>query len=285
MGMLLEADPLPAINQEPTGGAKIGEFNRIEDKHVVRTEFLEQILATLNQEMLPSYFHNETKFTLIESLYFDSSNLDFFKHHFSGMESRHKLRSRRYAPNGVWSNSPALLELKTKKAGSCFKTRFSIPSKAFDRLISAEEIVLNQELVKLNENVEMAALLRRVEKVNELTQKYHLRPNVSVTYHRYAFEKDDFRVTVDTNIKVNILKPLKREEALAVKGTDFWEKALKIINKYDAEANFVLETKHQGVIPAWMLQLMDEVGVKKTSFSKYCWGIAKEVELKSSLLQ
>lgn len=262
-----------------------GEFNRIEDKHVVEISQLEKVLAVLNEKMKPSYLDNGTVYTLIESLYFDSSNLDFFKHHFSGMESRHKLRSRRYAPNGVWNNAPALLELKTKKNGVCLKTRFKVPAPDFENLISAEAITLSQELMKLNNKVEMAALIRRVEQVNELTQRYHLRPNVSVTYHRYAFEDGEFRVTIDTNIQVKILKSMSAADAYEIMNSEVWPKAEKVIKRYNGVGKFVLETKHQGTIPEWFNQLVEESGIKKSSFSKYCWGIAKEVESKANILQ
>ncbi|MFN8370726.1 MAG: VTC domain-containing protein [Bacteriovoracaceae bacterium] len=90
-----------------------GEFNRIEDKYLVKMDDLNTVLKSLYTHMDPSYLDDVTQFTLIESLYFDSDNLDFYKHHFMDLTKRYKLRTRRYAPNGIWSTEASASRIKS----------------------------------------------------------------------------------------------------------------------------------------------------------------------------
>ena len=137
--------------------------------------------------------------------------------------------------------------------------------------------MLFRSLLALNKDLRGELLRRRAEKVNDLQCKYSLTPSVSVVYRRYAFECDDLRITVDSNIEVDVLQKISREKALLLSSLPLWQKAHGLIEKYDPSKHCVLEVKHQGVIPEWANQLIKDLGTKKTSFSKYCWGIAREV--------
>ncbi|MBT3984102.1 MAG: polyphosphate polymerase domain-containing protein [Bacteriovoracaceae bacterium] len=274
----------PNIAPDQSIGNSTGEFRRIEDKHLVDAPLLGEVLTVISQYMDASYLDDDTDYTLIESLYFDSDNLDFFRHHFMGLDTRYKIRARRYAPNGKWSEGPVLLELKRKKDGECKKSRFMLPKKDFEALLEGKTLNFTKEICELNESMESGALLRRVNKINELILKYELKPSVRVRYHRNAFERDGFRATVDSNIEVKILKDVDTELAAELKGLDIWTKAEKVLRKYQHGKKFVLELKHQGTIPAWANDLLlNELGIKKTGFSKYCWGLANEVKEKARL--
>ena len=253
------------------------EFNRIEDKYVVNAQVYHQVMKRLHDHMEPSYLDNGTVFTLIESLYFDSPEFDFFRHHYEDKEVRHKIRVRRYAPNGIWSQSPVLLELKSKKGEVTQKTRFRLHVRDFNRLANGQEIQLSATLLELNKNLSNQSLISRIHQVNALIVQYRLRPSVAVTYKRFAFEKDDLRVTVDQDVTVDIRQNLTNDGKQFIDQLDIWPKAQKVIKKYRPEENFILEVKHQGHISQWLQDLLSQCEIKKTSFSKYCWSIAREV--------
>ena len=270
-----ESDVISAVSEVKSKVAE--EFNRIEDKYVVNAHAYDQVMKRLHDHMEPSYLDNGTVFTLIESLYFDSPEFDFFRHHYEDKEVRHKIRVRKYAPNGIWSQSPVLLELKSKRGEVTQKTRFRLHVRDFNRLANGQEIQLSATLLELNKNLPTQSLISRIHQVNALIVKYRLRPSVAVTYKRFAFEKDDLRVTVDQDVTVEIRQNLTNDGQLSIDQLDIWPKAQKVIKKYQPGENFILEVKHQGHVSQWLEDLLSQCEIKKTSFSKYCWSIARAV--------
>ncbi len=262
-----------------------GEFTRIEDKYLIRKEDLHLVLKLLYSQMEPKYLDNTTQYTLIESIYFDSDNLDFYQHHFSNMESRNKLRVRRYAPNGIWSNGPVQIELKVKKLGLCKKRRFQISQNTLKDINEGKLIEVNKELILLNLNMKEDVLEKRVRKVNKLITKYAVKGSMGITYHRLAFEKDNFRATVDSNLEFVQKKALPDSLTNTICNSALWPSAMKLLGKYQHDAFAVLELKHDGSIPAWMVSFLESSAIKKTSFSKYGWSWTDVINKKNELLK
>ncbi len=261
-----------------------GEFLRIEDKYLVEESLLPKILDELNQKMDPSYLDSDTQFTMIESLYFDSSNLDFFRHHFAKMPTRYKLRVRRYGPDGVWNNDSCLLELKRKSGGKCKKVRFKISATDLDNLKQGLALQDFQALYQINTETQESEILERFNLVNQLILEYQLRPVRAIRYKRFAFEKNDFRATID--MKIHQIEYIKLDQPFSdsIKAEEkTWTKVSNIIKKYGAGDKFILELKHKGVIPEWTSQMLEKNQIKQSSFSKYCYFTAIHLKRLSSL--
>lgn len=281
----IDQNPYTLLNETPSNPLNIrpGEFQRFEDKFLIYSTDKNKLLETLYSNMSLSYLRKDTQFTLIDSLYFDSPQLDFFQHHFLPMETRFKMRVRWYAPNGIWNRDEIHLELKSKKQGKSKKARFTISPLILKKISSGEIISISSELRSINPNLEEKTLQKRVTKINDLITEYSLRPIISIKYHRLAFEQQNFRVTVDQQLSGQeclYLTPRFIHDLQEKK--EVWEKANLFWEKFGPNQHLIMELKHQGNIPEWMVDLIRELNADKTSFSKYCWMIiAKMMELPS----
>lgn len=249
-----------------------GEFQRIEDKYLLPSTLKNLVLEKLYKNMEPSYLHKDTTFTLIESIYFDSAQFEFFFHHFLPVETRYKMRIRRYAPNGIWSEGPVLLELKRKRNGESKKSRFMLPLADLEKIKRLQTLNFNNEIREINPTMKMKTLLKRIHKVNDLISTYSLLPVLSIQYNRLAFEKDGFRVTLDQELSGKGISGMNSSHIASLQDNpEIWQKASLLFNKFENDDQVVMEIKHQGVIPNWMTELLNELKLEKTNFSKYCW--------------
>lgn len=249
------------------------EFLRIEDKFVLCAEKIHPVLQEMRRKMNPGYPMPGVHFTLVESIYFDGPGFNFFQDHITGLEERYKVRVRRYAPNGEWSEGPFLLEVKCKKVGICKKFRFKISPQDLATLGRGEILNFNSELTELNQGTPTEKLAKRLRKVNQLIQAHELRPVVSVIYHREAFEKGDFRATLDRQITAHPLTPVSIQTKKDLGQMPLWNETKNSLQKYNVQSEAILEVKYLGSIPSWFEQILQKNELMKTSFSKYCWAM------------
>lgn len=256
-----------------------GEFKRIEDKYLVPRALEQQVFNRLSENMDESYLDTDTHYTLIESIYFDSADVHFFKDHFnSAILKRYKMRVRRYGPNGVWNTENYLLEVKRKKEGACKKVRFTIGQPELDVISAGLQLELTERIISLNSKMKLETLKKRVAKVNELIETYGLVPARSVRYKRYAFEKNGFRATIDIDLVEGPLIDLTKVSEDELLANNIWEKANRLVNKFNGEDKLILELKHGGEIPQWATDMLKEFDIVKTSFSKYCYFTARDLK-------
>jgi SPX domain protein involved in polyphosphate accumulation len=260
------------VIEKPT---KAGKFKRVEDKVLLSQEQAELLLEDVNRHMKPSYLHEGTKFTLIASYYFDSRELCFFHHHFLKTPKRYKLRIRRYAPNGVWNDEAPLIELKSKENGISKKRRFALTPDNYERVMKGETMLMTEELKALNPKAKEEKLFKWKTKINSLMLEFGLKPALKVQYKRFAFEAaDGFRLTMDRDLKIERLDFDVPKAAVtpAISG-EIWEKAARLAAKYDRERHCVVELKHTGQPPQWVVSFLKQREIEETSFSKYCWAV------------
>ncbi|MEK7720830.1 MAG: VTC domain-containing protein, partial [Elusimicrobiota bacterium] len=248
--------------------------NRIEDKLLLSNDDAEFLARETEGRMKPSYLHPETKFTLIASWYLDGPELNFFQHHFQKAPKRYKLRIRRYAPDGIWNDAAPLLELKSKEDGISKKKRFNLTGEAYEDLMKGRTVTMTAGLQAVNQKIAPEKLARRVKKINSLISEFALRPVLKVTYKRYAYEADDFRLTMDRNLEIEDLGfdvPAVVKKRLSA--SEIWPEAQRLGAKYDRSRHCVVELKHHGTLPAWVEAFIYARKLQKASFSKYCWCI------------
>jgi SPX domain protein involved in polyphosphate accumulation len=268
---IIKNRPNPFLGQLLLAAQK-QEFIRIEDKYVISSEYEQDLLERLASHMIPSYLNDDTKYTLIESIYFDSSDFCLFQQHFKKIPERYKLRIRRYAPNGIWENQDLLVELKCKKRGISQKTRFKISTEQLDALCAGKLLMISHECHERNLDLPAGLLKKRIVEVNNLIKRYELRPVMKVGYKRYAFEMGGVRATLDRDLQAHHLYNPSENIKNKIREQSVWERAKKNLKKYNHEKRMVLEIKHSGKIPKWMETY--PIMAAKTSFSKYCWGVA-----------
>lgn len=254
---------------------KAESFIRLEEKYLLPKELLQEFHSLLVKHSAPSYPNPATTFNIIESVYFDSFQLNFYQDHFQSAARRCKLRVRRYAPNGIWDDNGIHLELKVKDKDLTLKERIRITKGDLADLQFGRPIQISFELERINRSFSKQELLERVERINGQIIKYHVRPCCRLTYERRAFEKDKFRVTYDTDLKFAILNPIDLPIVENLKHRDFWARAQAMRKSFVGENNVVVELKHQGTVPSWISGFLKQHHHEKVSFSKYCYAMTE----------
>ncbi len=256
-------------------------FVRIEEKYLVSRSNLDFLLEVLENALEPSYPIAGTKYTLIESVYFDSVGLDIFKSHFHSRDSRFKIRTRKYAPNGIWpagekAKEAAHLELKIKEHGVCKKSRFQISPDAERSIKAGKPLSLNRDLEDRNPELKTKSLSKRVDRVNTRVLSFGLKPSSVVTYNRIAYEKNGLRVTIDQDIQTSLLGELSEETQSSIHyDSQLWMQSQNMREQFHNGNDLVLEIKHSGSIPIWVTEMLKLTESKKASFSKYVYSIAE----------
>ncbi len=254
-----------------------GSFARIEDKFLVPQA---QHLALIDQvsSRLPLSPFSGKSFTEIESVYYDSDRLVSFTDHFNAGHSKFKLRTRRYAPDGVYGEEVYHLELKTKKAdGISRKSRFKVAAYEVSRLSMGLPLHFSPAVVELNSEMETRVLAQRLRHVNELVGNHVLRPMVRVNYHRIAFEEEDLRVTIDQHVRFESRRELDLVRAVAMNRSAH-DGAEAMRDRFESGKFSLLEVKHSGTIPGWLRSFLAQREIDEVSFSKYCFAISSLAE-------
>lgn len=250
-------------------------FVRIEDKFLLPRARYASFLARIESKMDPSYPSSSTRFTRIESIYFDSEELNVYLSHFSTAPGRFKLRMRRYFPNGVPYASETHLELKSKESGISKKTRFKVSEFDCSMLQRGMPITVGPELTELNPKLSIEKLTQRVGRVNRLLVQYKLRPKCAIRYTRKAYEEiaSGVRLTVDEKINYQLLTEVARAIGEDIMRGKEWSRAAEMRNRFANRDILLVEVKHAGTIPDWLQNALKEHDGVQASFSKYCYSV------------
>jgi len=271
--------------QEELAKSEASLFKRFEDKYIIPIAMKEDLDKLLNKHLQPDYPDKKTKFTDMKSIYFDSSNLDMVKHHVSNAESRFKIRTREYAPNGKLNKSDfTYLEVKAKHGNVSDKFRIKVPNDSMEIFKSGKPLLPTVRLIKANPHIGIADLVNRIQDLNKAMSTFNLRPSCEVNYTRNAFSdgnpNDGFRVTYDQNVRSSVLDLVPTKGLENLTKDDSKELLLPMLNGYSPSNHIILEVKHHGSTPDWLTQFLNANNLTKTSFSKYCYSMTKHVTKK-----
>src|SRR5579884_4304886 len=150
-------------------------FRRFEDKYIIPKSLRKELVKTLEENLKADYPDKNTKFNLMKSMYFDSSNLDMVQHHLSKAVDRFKLRTREYAPNGKLHKTDfTFLEIKAKHDNITDKFRIKVPKDVMESFTKGAPLTADAKLVKMNPNIGVADLVKRVGDINQALELFHL---------------------------------------------------------------------------------------------------------------
>ena len=266
--------------EELTKSTEVSLFQRFEDKYIIPVAMKSELSKLLNKHLKTDYPDKKTQFTDMKSVYFDSAGLDMLKNHTSNADSRFKIRTREYAPNGKLSKADfTYLEVKAKHGNVSDKFRIKMPSSGVEAFKKGFPIVTSLELVKMNPHIAITDLVKRIEDLNKAMSTFNLRPACEINYTRNAFSdgnpNDGLRVTYDENVRSNILDliPPQGLEYLTKDSSD--NLLLSMLNGYSPKDHIILEVKHHGSTPDWLTEFLNAKSLTKASFSKYCHSMAK----------
>ena len=181
--------------------------------------------------------------TTIRNLYFDTDTYRLIRHSIEKPAYKEKLRIRSYSR--AMPESTVFVELKKKYKKTVYKRRIPLTEKEAMEWASGQCRCGRESQIS--------------EEIDYFFQYYEdLRPTVFLSYEREAYySKEDpgFRVTFDEKI-------LCRQEDLSLESEVYGTPILP-------KDSVLMEIKCSGGIPLWMVHILSEEHIYKTSFSKY----------------
>jgi len=214
-------------------------FKRYELKYMLTLEQKAKVLAAMEPHMeLDKYGR-----TVIRNIYYDTDTYLLIRRSIEKPTYKEKLRIRSYSRAN--RDSTVFVELKKKYKSVVYKRRISLPEEEAMEWISGER--------HCHKHTQIA------NEIDYFLDYYKtLHPAVFLSYEREAFyarDGSDFRVTFDDNI-------LCRQEDLSLESEVYGTPILP-------EGKVLMEIKCSGGIPLWMVHVLSEEHIYKTSFSKY----------------
>lgn len=214
-------------------------FKREEYKYILTENQFGSLIDCIKARLHPDAYGETT----IQSLYFDTDDYRLIRRSVEKPEYKEKMRLRSYGL--ATEDGDVFLELKKKYSGVVFKRRIKTTEKA----VAVSELQ-NSQIAK-----EIAYFFAFYGKLS---------PKMLILYDRIAFFGDgELRVTFDKNIRY-------RTERLTLSD------GLDGISLFD-EPKIIMEIKSVMAIPVWLVRLLSENKIYKTSFSKYGEAYKKEL--------
>ncbi len=214
-------------------------FQRYEIKFLLDRRQKEHVLQAMEPYMELDAYGRST----IRNIYYDTDNYRLIRKSLEKPVYKEKLRVRSYSAAGP--DDQVFVELKKKYKGVVYKRRISTKEREAAAYLSGDAAAPKQSQI--------------TEEMDYFLRFYRtLAPKVFLSYEREAFftkEKSEFRVTFDENI-------LWRETDLSLGTGIYGSPILK-------PGMTLMEIKTPGGLPLWMVRVLSEENIRKTSFSKY----------------
>ena len=221
-------------------------FNRYEHKYMLDKETYQKVTDVLGTHMELDKYNVGGRPYVIANIYFDTKDDYFIRRSLEKPIYKEKLRLRAYGVPD--ENDKVFLELKKKCNGIVNKRRTVLQlgeaySFAKTGKMPPQKSYMNAQVLK-----ELAYFLNC----------YELKPKVYLAYDRMAYFENgnpDLRISFDTNIRT-------RRAALKLESGDFGEPLLH--TEY-----YLMEIKTSLSKPLWLADMLSELNIRRTSFSKY----------------
>lgn len=214
-------------------------FKRYEVKYLLNKEQK----AAIEEAMAPHMTTNEFSFSTVRNIYYDTDNFRLIRRSLEKPVYKEKLRVRSYSRSE--SDDKVFVEIKKKFDGVVYKRRLSMTNYDAMSWLAGDESRKPQGQI--------------ANEIEYFMNYYRtLRPAVFLSYDREAYagiEDPEFRITFDSNI-------LARENRLNL---SFDPAGHSLIN----DSLTLMEVKTLGALPLWMVDVMNRMDIRKTSFSKY----------------
>ena len=214
-------------------------FERHEMKFLLNMKQRRFLESAIQGRMRPDE-HGEST---ICNIYYDTPDYLLVRRSLEGPVYKEKIRMRSYGP--ACGSDPVFLELKKKYKGVVYKRRISIP--------------LDEAEAYMHHRIPMPSDSQIGREIDWFCHSYgDLIPAAHISYDRNAwFDRFDpeLRLTFDRNI-------LWQTE-------DCCLSALPCGHGIIGAGESLLEIKTASSIPMWLVSLLDEAEIRKTSFSKY----------------
>ncbi|MBZ0151581.1 MAG: polyphosphate polymerase domain-containing protein [Planctomycetes bacterium] len=224
--------------------------NRYECKFVVSEAVAGRVLQRVLLHVDPdphAAAHTDLGYP-IASLYLDDELGSFYQETVEGRRERYKLRVRSYSDDPA---TPVWLEVKRRVDGVVQKQRGPLPRDELAAVLAGDEQVLTR--LPAADRPAVAEFIR-------LCRQRRAAPRCLVRYQRQAFvgrDDRDVRITFDRRLAAAVchdaIVPLRDPRYVEV-----------------PTGGVVLELKFDDREPRWLNELVQQVELRRRSFSKYC---------------
>lgn len=213
-------------------------FKRYEVKYMISAKQLAVIKEAFKEHMIADVHGKNT----ICSLYYDTPDFRLIRRSIEKPVYKEKLRVRSY---GVADpDTPVFIELKKKHKSVVYKRRIALSEKDATEYLATG---VSKNKTQITNEIDYALKFYK-----------HLAPAMLLCYDReayYAKDNHEFRITFDSNV-------LWRDYDLSLSKGIYGTPILQ-------PDQFIMEIKTIDSIPLWMVKLLSDNHIYKTSFSKY----------------
>lgn len=225
----------------------IATFKRYELKFLLNKDQFESVVPMLQLYMKPDKYCQNGKTYSIHNIYYDTEDSYLIRTSLSKPNYKEKLRLRSYEAT-TSLDSKVFLELKKKTGGIVHKRRATMTLQEAYEFIKFGKKPMTDGYINQQVTNEIEYFLS-CNKVN---------PAAYISYSRMAFfgkEDKNFRITFDSNIKT-------RRSRLYLESDNNGSQLLE-------KGQYLMEVKISGSAPIWLTEILSELKIYKTSFSKY----------------
>ncbi|MEE5989560.1 MAG: polyphosphate polymerase domain-containing protein [Lachnospiraceae bacterium] len=216
-----------------------GIFKRVEKKYLLTPKQGELLIERLGDRIENDLYSDYT----ICNIYYDTERNDLIRRSLAKPRFKEKFRLRCYGEAG--DDSTVFLELKKKWRGVVYKRRVEMP-------IKVAELYLNDHIYPKEYDCQI------LKEIDYAIGFYELIPKVFLAYDRKAYvvkDMPEIRFTLDERIRS------RKKDIDLRKGSDgdlLYEENMKL-----------LEIKAPAALPIWFVDILAELDIYSTSFSKY----------------
>ena len=213
-------------------------FKRHEKKYILTIEQCDEF----SRRIAPYVQKDEYGEYTICNVYYDTDNFDLIRESLEKPQFKQKMRLRSY---GIpTAEDKVFLELKKKYEGIVYKRRIKLP---YAECMN----YLEKGITPRKDNISF-------KEIDYVKKHFGLKPKVYLAYDRLAFVANDdptLRITFDYNIRA-------RAENPSFDAGDYGHPVLE-------ETKRILELKVGMAMPRWLIDILNEMQIRRRSFSKY----------------
>ena len=225
----------------------IKTFKRKEIKFLLNMEQYKGLLKVLDEYMEPDAYCVGGKEYGIYNIYYDTDDSFLIRESLSKPYYKEKLRIRSYF-SPASDDDKVFIEIKKKIGGIVTKRRVSMTKKEADIYMKCGIRPKTDKYI--DEQV--------LNEIDVFKKNYDIKPAQYISYQRMAFfgkDDKDFRLTFDRNIT-------DRRCDLSLGKESYGRQIIRPDQR-------LMEIKITDSMPMWLSNALSELGIYKTSFSKY----------------
>ena len=235
---------------------KLHAFNRYELKYLVPEDKVPAIREELNRHMMRDPYAGPTGYG-VWSVYYDTSNLRFYREKIQGLKFRRKLRIRRYGETGgadgpISADAMVAVEIKQRVNRVTQKRRVMLPYH------------LALDLCDRHQRIEYPGADQSfIDEVLDLSIRLQLRPTAMTGYRREPYVGTD----ADLGLRVTL------DHKVSGRDRDFDLRA-EAENRFIIRPDLaVMEVKVNERAPYWVTDMAARHDLQVQRISKYCQSI------------